>query len=63
MLQKKKTEVDEKTSAIALLLWSEVKKQVKFATGTKSWNSTVASSDIEFKSALRSIFKSKNMSK
>ena len=60
---KEKAEVDEKTSTIASLLRSEVEKQVKFATRTKPGNSTVASSEIEFESALRSIFKSKDKSK
>ena len=58
-----KTKMDEKTSAIASLPKSKVEKQVKFATGTKPGASTVASSDIEFKSALGSILKGKDKGK
>ena len=60
---KEKGEADEKTSKIASILQSEIQKQIKFATGTKPLNPTVASSKMEFASALGSFFKSKDKSK
>ena len=58
-------EADEKTDSIASLLRSEVEKQViNVTSSTKSkTNPTDASSDIEFKSALGSILKSKDKGK
>ena len=60
---KEKAKVEEKTSSIASILRSDIEKQVKFATGTKPSNPTVASSEIDFESALGFIFKSKDKSK
>lgn len=60
---KEKNEEDEWTGAIALLLKSEVAKQVKFATDTKPEASAAAaedSSDNKFHSAIRAILKTKD---
>ena len=53
---KEKEDVDKKTSSIALILRLEIQKQVKFVNGTKPVAPTVASSEMEFKSALGSFF-------
>ena len=61
---KEKGDVEEKTSKIASILQSEIQRQVKFASGTKPAAApSVASSEIEFKNALGSLFQSKDKSK
>ena len=54
-----KEEVGEKTSEIASVIRSEIQRQVKFASGTKpaAANPSVALSEIDFKSALGSLFR------
>ena len=60
-----KEEVGEKTSEIASVIRSEIQRQVKFASSTKpaAANPSVASSEIDFESALGSLFRSKDKSK
>ena len=60
-----KEEVGEKANEIASILRSEIQRQVKFASGTKpgAANPSVALSEIDFESALGSLFRSKDTSK
>ena len=61
---KEKEDVGEKTSEIASILCSKIQRQVKFASGTKPAAApSVASSKIDFESALGSLFWSKDKSK
>ena len=61
---KEDEEVTDKTSEIASIIQSEIQRQVKFASGTKPTAApSVASSEIEFQSALNSLFWSKDKSK
>jgi len=60
----KDKEDTDRTSEVASILRSEIQKQVKFATDTKpAAASSVKSSEIDFESALGSLFRSKDTSK
>ena len=60
---KEKEDIAEKASKIASILQSEIQRQVKAANGSKAASLSVASSEIEFKNALGSLFQSKDKSK
>ena len=53
----------EQASEIASILQSEIQRQVKAANGTKPAAPSIASSKIEFKNVLGSLFQSKDKSK
>ena len=60
---KENEEGADKSSEIASIIQSEIQRQVKAANGTKPADSSVASSEIEFKNALGSLFQSKDKTK
>ena len=60
---KEKEDRAEQASEIASILQSEIQRQVKAANGSKSAAPSVASSEIEFKNALGSLFQSKDKTK
>jgi len=60
---KKDQEGTDKVSEIASILQSEIQRQVKAANGSKAASLSVASSEIDFESALGSLFWSKDKSK
>ena len=60
---KEKEDGADKASEIASILQSEIQRQVKAANGSKPASPSVASSKIEFKNALGSLFQSKDKSK
>ena len=60
---KEKEEGADKASEIASILQSEIQRQVKAANGSKPAAPSVASSEIEFKNALGSLFQSKDKTK
>ena len=61
--EKEKEDGADKASEIASILQSEIQRQVKAANGSKPAALSVASSKIEFKNALGSLFQSKDKSK
>ena len=61
--EKEKEDGADKASEIASILQSEIQRQVKAANGSKAASPSVASSEIEFKNALGSLFQSKDKSK
>ena len=60
---KEKEDVGEKTNEVASIIQSEIQRQVQAANGGKPSVPSVASSEIEFKNALGSLFQSKDKSK
>ena len=61
--EKEKEDGADKASEIASILQSEIQRQVKAANGSKVASPSVASSEIDFESALGSLFRSKDKSK
>ena len=60
---KENEEGADKSSEIASIIQSEIQRQVKAANGSKAASPSVASSEIDFESALGSLFWSKDKSK
>ena len=57
---KEKEDVGEKTNEIASIIQSEIQRQVNASNGGKTAGPSVASSEIEFKNALGSLFQGKD---